>query len=200
MSLLNRKSFPSGPFSVFFSPGGGDSHWKTFLYQPSFNWNEEERGENWQKMFEPKISVEPNRAPKHRSNKKRVHCCSVVAGISIRSRKKFRKRTKNGTNPSDPWFQKFRLVLASIALSKLATWLLIRMVSHLVPFFFRPGNLAEHQRLSFGFKLEPSQGRQTCFLMSFHPPLLTIQSLLHPRFEPTINAFSYDNLQPPLRS
>ena len=49
--------------------------------------------------------------------------------------KNFGKGQKTERTQSDPWFQKFRLVLASIALSKLATWLFIRMVSHLAPFF-----------------------------------------------------------------
>ena len=192
MSLLNRKSFPSGPFSVFFSPGGGDSHWKTFFYQPSFNWNEEERGENWQKMFEPKISVEPNRAPKHRSNKKRVHCCSVVAGISIRSRKNFGKGQKTERTQSDPWFQKFRLVLASIAFSKLATWLLIWLVPHLAPFFPpRQNGWASKVTMLKG----TLQRVQELTIAHFSKPFF-----LHPVVEPTISSFSYNNHQPPLSS
>ena len=146
MSLLNRKSFPSGPFSVFFSPGGGDSHWKTFLYQPSFNWNEEERGENWQKMFEPKISVEPNRAPKHRSNKKTgsllLRRCRNFNQIEKKISEKDKKR--NEPNPildfknfGWSWLQ---LHFQSSRHDSWSGWV------HIWRHFFRPGRMAEHQR------------------------------------------------------
>ena len=149
-------------------------------------------------MFEPKISVEPNRAPKHRSNKKRVHCCSVVAGISIRSRKKISEKDKKRNEPIRSLISKI-----SVGLGFNCTFKVGDMTLHPNGFtsgaiFFGPAKWLSIKGFPSVSSLNLRKAVKIVFLMSFHPPLLTIQSLLHPGFEPLIFCFSYDNLQPPL--
>ena len=190
MSLLNRKSFPSGPFSVFFTRRRRFTLKNFFI---SAELQLKRRGKGWKLAknvwTENFRRTEPGtEAPEQqKTGSLLLRRCRNFNQIE---KKNFGKGQKTERTQSDPWFQKFRLVLAPIALSKLATWLLIRLVSHLSPFF----SARQHgwaSKAFLRFQAWTFARSSNLFLMSFHPPLLTIQSLLHPGFEPLIFCFSY---------
>ena len=105
--------------------------------------------------------------------------------------KKFRKWTKNGTNPIRSLISKI-----SVGLGFNCTFKVGDMTLHPNGFtsgaiFFGPATWLSIKGFPSVSSLNLRKAVKIVFLMSFHPPLLTIQSLLHPGFEPLIFCFSY---------